>query len=96
MEPPPVVVTRRLTLGNCRAELEEITKVVQRVFLLPGNDARGLWCSPARSQKMVQLGVCAGGEVLAGQVSGTVCLVDAKPAKSGIKCAICHGECVMG
>jgi capsular exopolysaccharide synthesis family protein len=73
----------QLAIGG--RELEEFTKLVQRVFVLPGNDAprsvvftsteRGNGCS----------WVCARvADVLASQVSGSVCLVDANLRHPGL------------
>jgi protein-tyrosine kinase len=66
-------------------ELEEITKLVQRVFLLPGNDSpRTVVFSGAESGNGCSW-VCARvAEVLAGQVSGSVCLVDANLRTPGL------------
>jgi capsular exopolysaccharide synthesis family protein len=85
MEPPPVVVPVGSRLEIEGAELEEITKVVQRVFLLPGNDApRTVVFSgtePGNGCSWVSARVA---EVLAGQVSGSVCLVDANLRNPGL------------
>jgi protein-tyrosine kinase len=66
-------------------ELEEITKLVQRVFVMAGNDGpRAVVFSGAESGNGCSW-VCARvGEVLAGQVSGTVCLVDANFRNPGL------------
>jgi protein-tyrosine kinase len=66
-------------------ELEEITKLVQRVFLLPGNDSpRTVVFSGAESGNGCSW-VCARvAEVLATQVSGSVCLVDANLRNPGL------------
>jgi Mrp family chromosome partitioning ATPase len=85
MEPPPVVVPVGSRLQIEGAELEEITKVVQRVFLLPGNDApRTVVFSGTESGNGCSW-VCARvAEVLAGQVAGSVCLVDANLKSPGL------------
>ncbi|MFZ0417798.1 MAG: CpsD/CapB family tyrosine-protein kinase [Candidatus Sulfotelmatobacter sp.] len=85
MEPPPVVVPVGSRLEIEGAELEEITKVVQRVFLLPGNDAPRTVVFAATEPENGCSWVCARvAEVLAGQVSGTVCLVDANLRSPGL------------
>lgn len=85
MEPPPVVVPVGSRLEIQGAELEEITKLVQRVFLLSGNDApRTVVFSGAEPGNGCSW-VCARvAEVLAGQVSGSVCLVDANLRNPGL------------
>jgi capsular exopolysaccharide synthesis family protein len=85
MEPPPVIVPVGSRLEIESAELEEITKAVQRVFLLSGNDApRTVVFSSAESGNGCSW-VCARvAEVLAGQISGTVCLVDANLRNPGL------------
>jgi capsular exopolysaccharide synthesis family protein len=78
---PPVVSP----LALAGSELEEFTKLVQRLFIMPGNDSprtviftgteRGNGCS----------WVCAHvAEVLASQISGSVCLVDANLRRPGL------------
>jgi capsular exopolysaccharide synthesis family protein len=85
MEPPPVVVPVGSRLEIAGAELEEITKVVQRVFLLPGNDAPRTVVFAGTEPENGCSWVCARvAEVLAGQVSGTVCLVDANLRSPGL------------
>ena len=70
MEPPPVIVPVGSRLKIEGAELEEITKVVQRVFLLPGNDApRTVVFSGSESRNGCSW-VCARvAEVMAAQLS---------------------------
>jgi protein-tyrosine kinase len=83
----PVVFTAPVAsvLALAGSELEEFTKLVQRLFIMPGNEAprtvvfagteRGNGCS----------WVCAHvAEVLASQVSGSVCLVDANLRRPGL------------
>ncbi|MGA2019844.1 MAG: CpsD/CapB family tyrosine-protein kinase [Candidatus Sulfotelmatobacter sp.] len=85
MEPPPVVVPVGSRLEIEGAELEEITKVVQRVFLLPGNDSPRTVVFAGTEPGNGCSWVCARvAEVLAGQVSGTVCLVDANLRSPGL------------
>jgi polysaccharide biosynthesis transport protein len=85
IEPEPIVepVGERLNIEG--AELEEITKLVQRVFLMAGNDSpRTVVFSGAESGNGCSW-VCARvGEVLASQVSGRVCLVDANLRNPGL------------
>src|ERR1700674_5887362 len=78
IESPPVVAPAGSRLQIEGAELEEITKLVQRVFLLSGNDApRTVVFSGTESGNGCSW-VCARvAEVLTSQVSGSVCLVDA-------------------
>jgi capsular exopolysaccharide synthesis family protein len=85
MEPPPVVVPVGSRLQIDGAELEEITKLVQRVFLMPGNDSpRTVVFSGAEPGNGCSW-VCARvAEVLASQVSGSVCLVDANFRNPGL------------
>jgi Mrp family chromosome partitioning ATPase len=83
----PVVFSGPVTsqLAMSAGELEEFTKLVQRLFIMPGNESprtvvftgtdRGNGCS----------WVCAhAAEVLASQVSGSVCLVDANLRRPGL------------
>jgi protein-tyrosine kinase len=81
--PEVVPVGSRLKIEG--AELEEITKLVQRVYLLPGNDSpRTVVFSGAETGNGCSW-VCARvAEVLAGQVSGSVCLVDANLRSPGL------------
>ena len=67
------------------AELDEITKLVQRVFLLPGGDSpHTVVFSGAESGNGCSW-VCARvAEVLASQVAGSVCLVDANLRNPGL------------
>ena len=83
LEPTVAPVGTRVQIDT--AELEEITKLVQRMFVLPGNDSpRNVVFSGAESGNGCSW-VCARvGEVLAGQVSGSVCLVDANLRNPGL------------
>jgi len=85
LEPLPVVVPVGSRLEIEGAELEEITKLVQRVFSLPGNDApRTVVFSGTESGNGCSW-VCARvAEVLTSQVSGSVCLVDANFRHPGL------------
>jgi capsular exopolysaccharide synthesis family protein len=87
MEPCPVAavvpVGSRLQIEG--AELEEITKLVQRVFLLPGNDAPRTVVFSASEAGNGCSWVCARvAEVLASQGAGSVCLVDANLRSPGL------------
>jgi capsular exopolysaccharide synthesis family protein len=85
MEPPPIIVPVGSRLKIEGAELEEITKVVQRVFLLPGNDAPRTVVFSASESGNGCSWVCARvAEVLASQISGSVCLVDANLRNPGL------------
>jgi Mrp family chromosome partitioning ATPase len=85
MEPPPGIVPVGSRLQIEGAELEEITKLVQRVFLLPGNDAPRTVVFSATETGNGCSWVCARvAEVLASQVSGSVCLVDANLRSPGL------------
>jgi Mrp family chromosome partitioning ATPase len=66
-------------------ELEEFTKLVQRLFIMPGNESPRtvVFASPERGNGSSW--VCARvAEVLASQVSGSVCLVDANLRRPGL------------
>jgi Mrp family chromosome partitioning ATPase len=66
-------------------ELEEFTKLVQRLFIMPGNDSPRsvVFAAPERGNGCSW--VCARvAEVLASQVSGSVCLVDANLRRPGL------------
>jgi capsular exopolysaccharide synthesis family protein len=80
----PVVPTgSRLELQG--AELEEFTKLVQRVFMLNGNDSPRTVVFTGAEQGNGCSWVCARvAEVLVGQVSGSVCLVDANLRHPGL------------
>src|SRR5271156_519437 len=85
IEQPPVTVPVGSRLQIEGAELEEITKLVQRVFLLPGNDAPRTVVFSAAEPGNGCSWVCARvAEVLASQVSGSVCLVDANLRSPGL------------
>ncbi|SRR5579871_574868 len=76
----PVVFSEPFTssLGMSDSELEEFTGLVQRLFVMPGNDSPRsvVFAAPERGNGCSW--VCARvAEVLASQVSGSVCLVDA-------------------
>jgi Mrp family chromosome partitioning ATPase len=83
MLPEVTPVGSRLKIEG--AELEEITKLVQRVFLLPGNDSpRAVVFSGAEPGNGCSW-VCARvAEVLASQITGSVCLVDANLRNPGL------------
>jgi len=80
MPEQPVVFTGPVTPGLAieGRELEEFTKLVQRVFIVPSGDAPHTVVFAATENGNGCSWVCARvGEVLASQVSGSVCLVDA-------------------
>jgi len=85
IEPLPNITPVGSRLKIEAAELEEITKLVQRVFLLPGGESpHTVVFSGAESGNGCSW-VCARvGEVLANQVTGSVCLVDANLRKPGL------------
>jgi protein-tyrosine kinase len=85
LEPPANVTPVGERLKIEAAELEEITKLVQRVFLLPGGESpRTVVFSGAESGNGCSW-VCARvAEVLANQVAGSVCLVDANLRNPGL------------
>jgi len=85
LEPLPEVIPVGRRLHMEEAELEEMTKLVQRVFLMPGTEApRTVIFSGAEAGNGCSW-VCARvAEVLAGQVSGSVCVVDANLKSPGL------------
>ena len=85
LEPPPNVTPVGSRLKIEAAELEEITKLVQRVFLMPGGESpHTVLFSGAESGNGCSW-VCARvAEVLASQVTGSVCLVDANLRNPGL------------
>jgi capsular exopolysaccharide synthesis family protein len=85
MEPLEDIVREGSRLKIEGPELEEISKLVQRVFLLPGSESpRTVVFSGAESGNGCSW-VCARvAEVLASQVSGSVCLVDANFRNPGL------------
>lgn len=85
MEPAPPVVPVGTRLEIEGAELEEITKLVQRVFLLPGGDAPRTVVFSGVEPGNGCSWVCARvAEVLTSQVTGSVCLVDANLRHPGL------------
>jgi protein-tyrosine kinase len=83
----PVVFSEPLAsqLAMASGELEEFTKLVQRLFIMPGNDSPRtvVFAAPERGNGCSW--VCARvAEVLASQVSGSVCLVDANLRRPGL------------
>lgn len=89
-EPPmeqPVVFSEPVasSLAMSAGELEEFTKLVQRLFIMPGNDSPRsvVFAAPERGNGASW--VCARvAEVLASQVSGSVCMVDANLRRPGL------------
>jgi len=66
-------------------EQEQLTKLVQRVFLLPGTEASRVVVFMASESGNGSSWICARvAETLAAQVSGTVCLVDANFHNPGL------------
>ncbi len=66
-------------------EQEQLTKLVQRVFLLPGAEAPRVVVFTASEAGNGSSWICARvAETLAAQVSGTVCLVDANLQNPGL------------
>jgi len=66
-------------------ELEEVTKLVQRVFLLPGSEAPRtvVFAAPESGNGCTWISARAA-ELLASQVAGSVCLVDANLRNPGL------------
>ncbi|MCU1303532.1 MAG: capsular exopolysaccharide family [Candidatus Sulfotelmatobacter sp.] len=72
-------------LAMSGGELEEFTKLVQRLFIMPGNEAPRSVVFTATDRGNGCSWVCAhAAEVLASQVSGSVCLVDANLRRPGL------------
>jgi Mrp family chromosome partitioning ATPase len=66
-------------------ECEELTKLTQRVFLHPGADAPRVVVFTASESGNGCSSICAcAAELLAAQVTGSVCLVDANLHKPGL------------
>jgi len=85
MEPPPVVVPVGSRLEIAGAELEEITKVcATSILCCLETMRRGLWCSPARSQKMVAAGCVRGWRKCWPVRFWHGCLVDANLRSPGL------------
>jgi len=85
----PVVSTFSEPVGSTLAmsggELEEFTKLVQRLFIMPGNDSPRSVVFAAAERGNGCSWVCGRvAEVLASQVSGSVCLVDANLRRPGL------------
>ncbi|HVI08033.1 MAG TPA: CpsD/CapB family tyrosine-protein kinase [Candidatus Binatia bacterium] len=78
---PPVAST----LGMTGSELEEFTKLVQRLFVVPGNDSPRsvVFCAPERGNGSSWV-TARVADVLASQVSGSVCMVDANLRRPGL------------
>lgn len=74
-----------LPLSLAGSELEEFNKLVQRLFLIPGNESPRAVVFAAIERGNGCSWVCAHlAEVLASQVSGSVCLVDANLRRPGL------------
>jgi Mrp family chromosome partitioning ATPase len=81
-EPLPVASS---SLAMSDHELEELTKLVQRVFMLPGNDAPHMIAFMAtESGNGCSFITSRVGDVLASHVGATVCLVDANLRNPGL------------
>lgn len=76
---PPAPLSAPTTPLNIGAkELEEVTKLVQRLFLLPGTESPRTVVFVGTEPGTGCSWMCArAAEVLAGQIAGSVCLVDA-------------------
>lgn len=76
--PAPVMPSVPLQFPMENAQLAELSKLVQRVFLLPGGEYNHTVVFTASDSGNGCSWICARvGELLASQVTGTVCLVDA-------------------
>lgn len=72
-------------LAISAGELEEFTKLVQRLFIMPGNDSPRSVVFAATERGNGCSWVCARvADVLASQVSGSVCLVDGNLRRPGL------------
>jgi protein-tyrosine kinase len=84
-EPSVKEVTREPHLHLEPKEREELGKLTQRVFLQQGVDAPRVVVFAASESGNGCSSICAcAAELLAGQVTGTVCLVDANLRKPGL------------
>src|SRR5579863_10303755 len=83
LSPPAPMTEPQLKMEG--RELEEVTKLVQRVFLLPGTEAPRTVVFTAPESGNGCSWICArAAEVLASQVAGSVCLVDANLRSPGL------------
>jgi capsular exopolysaccharide synthesis family protein len=81
--PAPVSSVPSLTMGD--AEQEELTKLVQRAFLLPANEApRAVVFTSTEAGNGCSWITARVGEVLASQVVASVCVVDANLRDPGL------------
>jgi capsular exopolysaccharide synthesis family protein len=77
-EPAPEVVLSEPQLEMDATELEQLTKLTQRVFVLPGTESVRVVVFTATESGNGCSWICArAAELLASQVRGSVCLVDA-------------------
>lgn len=77
-EPTPIVPAAPLQFPMEHSQLAELSKLVQRVFLLPGSEYNHTVVFTSSDAGNGCSWICARvGELLASQVTGTVCLVDA-------------------
>lgn len=83
-EPVPLMASvPSLTMGE--AELEELTKLVQRAFLLPANEApRVVVFTSTEAGNGCSWITARVGEVLASHVAASICLVDANLRDPGL------------
>ena len=76
--PAPIQVAEPLQFAMEGSQLAELTKLVQRVFLLPGGEYNHTVVFTSSDAGNGCSWICARvGELLASQVTGSVCLVDA-------------------
>lgn len=84
-EAEPPVDLKPLELKMADGQRDEIFKLVQRVFFAPGNDGSRLVVVSGTESGNGCSWICARmAEVLAAQVSGTVCVVDANLRSPGL------------
>lgn len=85
MDERPPVDLKPLELKMEDGQRDEIFKLVQRVFFLPGNQGSRMVVVSATESGNGCSWICSRmGEVLASQTSGTVCLVDANLRSPGL------------
>jgi len=81
----PVLPEPSVPLNIGAKELEEVSKLVQRLFLVPGSASpRSVVFTGTESGNGCTWMCARTAEVLAGQVSGTVCVVDANLRSPGM------------
>jgi len=78
VEPAPVTASEPLQFAMESSQLAELAKLVQRLFLLPGSEYNRTVVFTSSDAGNGCSWICARvGELLASQVTGSVCLVDA-------------------